>query len=215
MTVKVRRWLALGLLVAAAVTATATILAAAYGGGSDGQGGYVYLRPLAHPFLGVSIAAALLATAAQLAVQHRVGRLSAQAAAAVVAAVASGMGALVYVQGDMFMVSEESVVATSAEFELVSYRSPVFLRSDEIVLRLRTRDGLASREGTEDLACFSVPTSGAGPEWLFDRASFTGNDEIAVVAGDGTMWQIRFNTRALSTVNSLDRCTAAPDYLAD
>ncbi len=218
MTAKVRRRLALGLLVAAAATATATILAAVDGRQlevNSPNGGHVYLRPLAHPFLGVALAAAMLATAAQLAVQHRARRFSSQAAAALIAAVALSLGMLVYSVGDMFALSDESAVATSADFKVVSYRSPGFLRSDATVLRVRTREGLASREGSENLACFIDPTSGAGPEWLFDRASFTGNDEIAVFAKDGTMWRIRFNTRTLSAIDPLDRCAGAPDAMAD
>ncbi|MFG2041677.1 hypothetical protein [Dactylosporangium sp. NPDC048998] len=216
MTTKVRRRLALGLLVAAAAIATVAILATADGGQlqvNPPNGGHVYLRPLAHPFLGVAIAAAMLATAAQLAVQHAARRFSAQAAAALVAAVALFLGMLGYSMGDAL--SDESVVATSADFKVVSYRSPGFFSSDRIVLRVRTREGLTSREGSENLACFIDQTSGAGPEWLFDRASFTGNDEIAVFAKDGTMWRIRFNTRTLSALGPLDRCTEAPDAWAD
>jgi hypothetical protein len=37
-----------------------------------------------------------------------------------------------------------------------------------------SRNGIASREGGDNVACFIAPTSGSGPEWLFDRAAVTG-----------------------------------------
>lgn len=194
------------------VGATVTVLAAVDGG--PGAGGHVHLWPLAHPFLGVAIAGAMLAVAAQLAVRHRVRRLSSQVVAALVTVVALCLGMAAQSPGFSDF-SEESVVATSADFEIVSYRSAGFFSSDTIVLRLRTREGVASREGTADLACFIVPESGAGTEWLFGRAEVTGKDEIAVVAKDGTMWRIRFNDRTLSAVGPLDRCRDAPDIMAD
>jgi hypothetical protein len=194
MTVEVRRRLALGLTAAAVATVTVTVHAAVNGG--PGRGGHVYLWPLARPFLGVAIAGAMVAAAAQLAVQHRARRLSSQAAAALIAAAALCLGTLDHGL-DMFALSGGSVVAASADFEVVSYRSPGFFSSDMVVLRLRTRDGIASREGRDDVACFISPTSGAGPQWLFDRAEVTGDDEIAVVAKDGTTWRIRFSTRTL------------------
>jgi hypothetical protein len=211
-SIEVRRRVALGLAVAAPVFAGVTILAAADGG--PGAGGHIYLWALAHPFLGVASAGAMLAGAAHLAVQHRVRRLSAQVVAALVAVAAllAGMAA-----GNLSFlgVSDSSVVARSADFEIVSYRSPVLFSSDRIVLRLRTRDGLASREGTADLACFITPESGAGPEWLFGRAEVTGKDRIAAVAKDGTTWPIRFDARTLSAVEPLDRCHDAPDLATD
>jgi hypothetical protein len=180
MTIEVRRRLALGLIVASAATLTVTVLAAVDGG--PGRGGYVHLWPMAHPFLGVTLAGAMLAAAAQLAVQHRARRLSSQTAAALIVGVTMCLGTLAHPL-DMFSLSEGSVVAASADFEVVSYRSPGLFSSDTIVLRLRTRDGLASREGRDNVACFIAATSGAGPAWLFDRAELPGDDQIAVVRG--------------------------------
>jgi hypothetical protein len=212
MTVELRRRIALGLTVTAIAGAAVTVLAAVDGG--PGAGGHVHLWPLAHPFLGVAVAGAMLAVAAQLAVGHRARRLSSQAVAALitVAALFLGWAAHTLRFSDF---TERSVVANSADIEIVSYRSAGFFRSDTIVLRLRTRDGITSREGTADLACFIVPESGAGPEWLFDRADVTGKDEIAVTAKDGTVWRIRFNDRTLTAVEPLDRCGDAPDIMAD
>lgn len=211
MTVTVRRRLALGLVVAASVIVGVTILAAVDGGYGWG---HIYLRPLAHPFLGTALAAGMLGVAAQLSVSRRVPRVGSQVAAAVVAAMALCSGLLVTWMEQTFGVSGESVVASSPEFKLVSYHRPVLFRSGDIVLRVQSREGLASRESGQDLACF-IDASGLGPEWLFDRASFTGAGEITVFTKDGTRWQARFDTTTLSPVQPLDRCTNAPDPMAD
>ncbi|MGI5238605.1 hypothetical protein [Dactylosporangium sp. CA-139066] len=212
MSVKLRRRVALGLAAGAVVVAVVTVFAAVDGG--PGAGGHVHLWTLAHPFVGVAIAGAMLVGAAQLAVQHRIRRLSSQAAAALITVFALCSGEAAH-YGTFSDLSEASVVATSVKFEIVSYRSAGFFSSDTIVLRLRTREGIASREGRDDLACFITPESGAGPEWLFGRAEVTGKDEIAVFAKDGTMWRIRFNARTLSAVEPLDRCRDAPDIMDD
>jgi len=134
--------------------------------------------------------------------------------AVLVAVAALGVGVVVRLLpvGDP---SSPSVVATSAGLSVVSYRSPGLFRSDAVVLRLRTREGLASREGTADIACFLVPSSGAGPEWLFGGAEFTGRDEVAVHARDGTTWRIRVDPRKLTAAGPVDRCSGAPDIMGD
>ncbi|MFF4893584.1 hypothetical protein [Micromonospora chersina] len=106
-------------------------------------------------------------------------------------------------------------MATSPDFRLVSYRLPGVASSDNVLLRLQSREGIASRESIEDLACFMVERSGAGPEWLLGRAAFVDTDEIALSAKDGTTWRIRFDTKSLSPMSSVDRCTDAPDPAAD
>lgn len=204
-----RRRLTLGLIVAALTTVTVTILASVDGGE------YVHLRPLAHPFLGIALAAGMLGVAAQLAVKRRALRVGSQLTATLVAAAALFTGVLAESLDDMFEASNESVVATAPDFTLVSYRSPGFFSSGYTVLRVQSREGIASREGRKDLACFIEASSGADHEWLFDRARFTGEDEITVFAKDGSMWQIRFDTQTLLPVNPLDRCTDAPDPARD
>jgi hypothetical protein len=73
--------------------------------------------------------------------------------------------------------------------------------------RRRSREGLASREGRADIACFVVPSSGAGPEWFFGRAEFTARDEVAVYTQDGTMSRIRVDPGPCPPPS---RSTAAP-----
>ncbi|WP_146605682.1 hypothetical protein [Micromonospora craterilacus] len=227
MTLVLRRWLAVGLLVAAAVTVAVTFLANAdgLGGlawcdgdgllcGSPKRGGHIYLRPLAHPLLGSALAAGLVAAAAHLGMRRRVLRVASETVAAVVAATAlllSLLGSLARFEPDYW----DSVVATSPDFRLVSYRSPGLFSSGSVLLRLQSREGLASREGSEDLACFIEEISGSDPEWQFGRARFVENDEIELSAKDGTTWLIRFYPRTLSPVNPVDRCTDAPDPSRD
>ena len=227
MTLILRRWLAVGLLVAAAVTVAVTVLAngdgvggfawRCEGGGhlcfSPKEGGHIYLRPLAHPLLGSALAAGLVAAAAHLAIRHRVLRVASKTVAAVVAAAALLLGLLGSL-GPRFEPYRDAVVATSPNFKLVSYRSPGLFSSGSVLLRLQSREGIASREAIEDLACFIEESSGAGPEWLFGRASFVDNDEIALSAKDGTTWRIRFNMKTLLSMNPVNRCTDAPDPAA-
>ncbi|MGR6316836.1 hypothetical protein Q2K19_08825 [Micromonospora soli] len=228
MKLTLRRWLAVGLLVVAAMAVAVTVIANVDGVGGfawrcDGggqlcfspkRGGHIYLRPLAHPLLGIALAAGLVAAAAQLAVRHRVLRVASQAVVAVVAVAALLLGLLESL-GPRVGASRDAVVATSPNFRLVSYRSPGFFSSGSVLLRLQSREGIASREGSESLACFIEASSGAGPEWLFGRASFVDNDEVALSAKDGTTWRVRFDTKTLSSVNRVDRCTDAPDPAAD
>ncbi|MEV4810950.1 hypothetical protein [Micromonospora avicenniae] len=177
------------------------------------RGGHIYLRPLAHPLLGSALAAGLVAAAAHLAVRRRALRIALQTVAATVAAAATLLGLL----SSVFLSFEESsdeVVAESANFRLVSYRSPGF-GSGGILLKLQNREGIGSREGSESLACFIEESSGAGPAWLFGRADFVGSDEIVLSAKDGTTWRVHFDTETLTSVNPVDRCTDAPDLAAD
>ncbi|MEU4680345.1 hypothetical protein [Micromonospora sp. NPDC023737] len=181
---------------------------------SPKRGGHIYLRPLAHPFLGSALAAGLVAAAAHLAVRRRAPRIALQTVAATVATAATLVGLL----GSVFPLPEESndgVVAKSPTFRLVSYRSPRFFGSGRVLLKLQSREGIGSREGSRSLACFIEESSGAGPGWLFGRADFVGNDEIVLSAKDGTTWRVRFDTKTLTSVSPVDRCTDAPDLTAD
>ncbi|GHJ48072.1 hypothetical protein Cs7R123_54140 [Catellatospora sp. TT07R-123] len=107
--------------------------------------------------------------------------------------------------------SGATTVAKSDDFALVRYNRAKFIYSDDLVFRLRSRDGLLSYESGYELACFISPSSGADPEWLFQDASLTGPDTVRVVAQDGAVWDVRFDPGTLRPVNPVDRCTGAPD----
>src|SRR5215472_7025810 len=81
-------------------------------------------------------------------------------------------------------------------FELIWYQQPVFLGPNVLVLRLRSRAGLLSRNGDE-VACFAAPDAAVGPEWRFGHARFTAANQVEVSAADGTTWSIPFDSRSL------------------
>ena len=104
-------------MVAAVVIAAVSVLASVDGG--PGRGGHVHLWPLSYPFAGVAIAGVLVAVAAL------------------------GLGVLAGWFGGGR--SAPSVVATSPDLQVVSYRIPSLILSDDVVLRLRTRAGVGRR----------------------------------------------------------------------
>src|SRR5262245_42710351 len=157
-TLTQRRWLAVGLLLTAVLTVAVTVAANADGQGgfawrcgessylcmSDKRGGHIYLRLLAHPFLGVILAAGLSFVAAHLAMTRRGPRVAAKTLAGVAALAALLIVGPFASYGGVLSESQQSVVATAQGFRLVSYRSPGYERSDFIRLRLQSREGLAS-----------------------------------------------------------------------
>jgi hypothetical protein len=201
------RWIALGLGTAAIALVAVPILAT--------QERHIYLFPLAHPFLGVALAAAVSAVAARFGVARRRPRIGMQVTATVVGLAALLLGGATASFTSSFDPSRLGIVTTSPDFAVVSYRVPVLFQSSEVVLRIQSRNGPASRESDQALACFIEATSGAGPEWLFDRALFTGRDEVEVIARDGTAWPVHFDPRTLRPVHPLDRCAGAPDIAGD
>lgn len=73
------------------------------------------------------------------------------------------------------------------------------------MVRLQSRQGLASREGAQDVACFMLPRPGGeGPRWYLERAEFTGDNRILLRTMDGQQWWIGFDPSDLSISNSLD-----------
>jgi hypothetical protein len=103
------------------------------------------------------------------------------------------------------------VVASAPHVHLVSW-----LHSDygtyEMLLRLRSRDGLLSRDGAADLACFVHWGGGfvEFPEWTYTSATVTGSTVIVLTA-DGQQWRVTFDPATLRpTAPKIDRCTGAP-----
>ncbi len=199
-----RRWLAPVLLASAVITVTVTVLAA------QDQGEHIYLEFLAYPLLGAALALLMLAAAAEVVLQRVKLRVGIQVVAGLLAFAAVGVQTYVLAFSGLWSPSRESVAATSSNFRIVVYRSPTLFGPDTFVLRLQSREGLASRNGRRDLACFIAPEYDLGPKWHFDRARFTGSNEVQIFAEDGTVWQIRFNGQTLMPIDPVDRCTKAP-----
>jgi hypothetical protein len=148
--------------------------------------GYIYLRLLAHPFAGVLTALVLITLACHLSLSPAFDNTLGET-------------------------SGGSIVATSPDFKLAKYTySGFFFDPGAIGLSIPTRDGLLSREGANDIACFAVPESGSDDGWLFGAARFVNDTTIAVTTKDGTIWTVSFSAATLGPNQRLDRCSNAP-----
>jgi hypothetical protein len=178
--------------------------------------GHVYLHVFGNPpELTILAAIAMLCAAGHLGIVRRGARIGSMVAALLAAALVAFtcVGSTLFKNG--FGETAGSTVAASSRYEVVRYNRPRWFGSDDIVLHLRSRNGLMSYEGGADLACFIEDSSGADSQWLFDHASLTANGSVLVTAKDGTTWQIRFDPHTLRPANPVDRCTDAPDWKAD
>jgi hypothetical protein len=177
--------------------------------------GYIFLRSFDPPEMLLLVALTMLAAAAYVGIARRGMRI----AALTIMGLALATTAFTYYVSITWSFeldeSDGSVVASSSTHDVVRYMRPGFFRSDAVVLHLRTRDGIASYERGEDLACFIEARSGAGPERLFGSASIIGDNTVRVTAQDGTAWDIRFDPDTLHAVNPVDRCIDAPDRAGD
>ncbi|MER7279003.1 hypothetical protein ABT369_31650 [Dactylosporangium sp. NPDC000244] len=88
-------------------------------------------------------------------------------------------------------------VAPGGRFELVRLQfSSIGLGAD--IVRVRSREGLRSREAGQDLACFVVPFDhDAAPERTFASARFVGGTTVEVTTADGTAWNTAFGQHTL------------------
>ncbi|GIH05317.1 hypothetical protein Rhe02_33840 [Rhizocola hellebori] len=87
-----------------------------------------------------------------------------------------------------------SVVAVSPDsrYEIIVVYSGDLIAADTAVVRVRSRNGLLSREST-DLGC--VRPANSEPAALI--VTFTGPHDITVDANDGRSWQAGFDPHAL------------------
>ncbi|MBB5873990.1 hypothetical protein F4553_007424 [Allocatelliglobosispora scoriae] len=191
--------LSLGALLTVAVTSLAFL---------DNHG-YVYLKWFAHPFLGLAVGVVLLALAARVAFERGMLVLGVQWVAAVVASLALIMGARFAKLEQPFAATRGPVVASSDRFQVVQYNAPTLFATDSVTLRLRSRAGIASREGAVDLACFAVPAPGVASASLFEKAELSGPDRLEVTSRDGKTWIITFDAVTLAPSARLDRCSGA------
>jgi len=87
------------------------------------------------------------------------------------------------------------VVAISPDgrYEIVVAYLGGFMGADTAVLRVRSRNGLLSREST-DLGCVQPAVSS---ERAVVSVAFTGPQEVTISAGGGRAWQARFDPETL------------------
>jgi hypothetical protein len=169
---------------------------------------FVRLMPVSGPLNAViacAAAAVLVGIAGGLAIRRR-------ALARIVAVAAPALGVLGCLCGGTLFVldstpaptGDSTVVAVSADGtrELVAlehYATP----DSSIMIRIRSRNGLWSRESARDVACFSrhVPRSAGG----FVSARFVEPNGVEVSAGDGTVWTTTFDPHTLMPAQTLRR----------
>lgn len=166
--------------------------------------GYIYLRLLAHPVAGVFTALVLITFASHLGLGRKWLRLVAFWSLGLALTVVCCGGPVF--DATLGETSGGSIVATSPDFKLAIYTYAGFLFDPGAIgLRIQTRDGLLSREGANNIACFAVPESGADDG--FSTARFVNDTTIAVTTKDGTVWTVAFNPATLGPVRKLDRCS--------
>jgi hypothetical protein len=188
------------------------IVAIAIAADAFARQGYVYPRVFAFPLLAFPLAVGLLALSAHLLIRRRNLRLFLVSFSAIAALLGGCLGLQASAFLKTFDPGERTILADTPRFRLVSYRTGGLFSGSETVLRVQSRNGLMSREGMTDIACFSDPNRTDGTEWVFGAATFSGETEIEAVAEDGTSWRIPFDPITLSAPEPLDRCTDAPVY---
>ncbi|MEV6969748.1 hypothetical protein AB0M47_32005 [Hamadaea sp. NPDC051192] len=202
-----RRWLGWVLVVVAPLIVAVAVVADGFA-----RQGYVYARAFAFPLLAVPLAVGLLALSAHLLIRRRNLRLF----LVWFSVVAALLGGCLGLQASAFLTTfdpgDRTILADTPRFRLVSYRAEGLFAGSETVLRVQSRNGLMSREGLIDIACFSDPYRTDGNEWIFGSATFSGETEIEAVAEDGTTWRISFDAVSLAAPQPLDRCTDAPAF---
>lgn len=111
----------------------------------------------------------------------------------------------------------ERVVATSPGYEIVAHRvSAGWLTDHRLLLRLRSRDGLASRESGDNLACFLDNERDEPPQsWFLDRAEFVTGHAVRLHAANGFTWEVPFDPGTLAPGRLVDQCAVAAQLGAD
>ena len=173
---------------------------------------YAAFAPLAHPFLTVLLAAVVAIVAVRALMPEGNGRLLVQAGAGLLGLLVGAAG-VVSVSGEEYEPHAPTVVASGPDVRVVAWQQNVIVRNEQ-KLRLRSRDGLLSRDGTAAVACF-VNDPHAGHEldaWTFASATVVGNELVAKTV-DGQQWRVAFDPATLRpTTAVIDRCTGAPGY---
>ncbi|MGI5238735.1 hypothetical protein [Dactylosporangium sp. CA-139066] len=203
-----RRRTAVAALVVTAMAVILTVVAAV----DADHGRHVALRPLNHPFLVGFLAAVVTIVALLSLVPEGTPRLLAQAGAGALGLLVGAVG-LVGASLEEYEPHAPKVVAADRALQVIAWQVTEVGSGRHVLLRLRTRDGLFSRDGTGDLGCFIDDEWAAKHEeaWTFSRATLAGGDTLVVHTTAGEEWQVRFNPKTLRPLTPMiDRCTTAP-----
>lgn len=203
-----RRWVLASALGVMAALAVASAIAA-----GNNPRHYVHLMPYGRPGVVLTVlvvAPLLLGAAVWLVLRNRIARGIAAGVAVVLALGVCAEGARFTAEADALGADPSSVtilgVASGGRFELVRlrYRS-IGLGAD--VVRVRSREGLRSREAGQDLACFVVPFDhDAAPDRTFAAGRFVGGTTVEVTTADGAAWTTTFDPHTLLAARTLSYC---------
>lgn len=174
--------------------------------------GYVAFEPLAHPFL-VGFGAALVAIVAVLGLMPESTRRLLTQTGIGLLGLAVGAAGVVSVSAEVYDPHTPTVVASGPDVRVVAWQQDVIVRQEQ-TLRLRSRDGLLSRDGTATVACFvHDPYTGHGLDaWTLASVTIVGNEMVAKTV-DGQERRVSFDPATLRpTTPVIDRCTGAPGY---
>jgi hypothetical protein len=175
------------------------------------HGRHVALRPLNHPFLAGFLAAVVTIVALRSLMPEGTLRLLTQAGAGALGLLVGAVG-LVDASEKEYEPHAPKVVAEDRSVQVIAWQITEVGSGRHVLLRLRTRDGLFSRDGTGDLGCFiDGPVPKDEEAWAFSRATLAGGDTLLVHTTAGEEWQVRFNPKTLRPLTPMiDRCTTAP-----
>ena len=203
-----QRWVLASVLAVVAALAVAGAIAA-----GNNPRHYVHLIPYGRPGVVVTVlvvAPLLLGAAAWLVLRNRIARGIAAGVAVVLAVAMCADGARFTAEATAFGTDPSSVtvlgVAPGGRFELVrlQYKS-MGLGAD--IVRVRSREGLRSREAGQDLACFAVPFDhDTTPDRTYAAARFVGDTMVEVTTADGTAWTTTFDPHTLLAAQTLTYC---------
>lgn len=199
-----RRRTALVMLSAAAAAVAVTVLASVLAALR-----YAAFRPLDHPFLAGLLAMVVAIVALRGLRPEGTARLLQQTGLGLLAVVIGVAGLAL---GDQeFRPHHPVVVASGPAVRVVAWRAGTGARP-QLLLRLRTSDGLLSRDAAEDVACFIDERQEAFASWAFASATVVA-DGLLVKTVDGQQWRVTFDPATLRpTTPAIDRCTGAPGY---
>jgi hypothetical protein len=93
-------------------------------------------------------------------------------------------------------------VSPGGSFEVVVLHYPAFMTGFD-VLRIRSREGLRSREADQDLACFTTPFEPVGPEDTLDTVRFLSDHEVEVRTEAGEPWTTTFDPHTMLAISTL------------
>jgi hypothetical protein len=204
---RMRRRAAVTALVVTAMAVVLTVIAAV----DAAHGRHVALRPLNHPFLAGFLAAVVTIVALRSLMPEGTLRLLTQAGAGALGLLVGAVG-LVDASEKEYEPHAPKVVAEDRSVQVIAWQITEVGSGRHVLLRLRTRDGLFSRDGTGDLGCFiDGPVPKDEEAWAFSRATLAGGDTLLVHTTAGEEWQVRFNPKTLRPLTPMiDRCTTAP-----